>query len=108
MSERSNTNHINPGQREVAQGLVAHTARNLNYGAAGNELNGLADLSGQHVVEQNDIGAGAEGLADFGQCLCLDLNLCRVRRGGAATLDGLRERTGRGDVVILDEDMFAE
>ena len=85
-----------------------HTAGDFDNGRAGDDRDGAADERGRHVVEEDDLGTGADGFFHLGERGGLDLDLRGVRGGKAGELHGLGERAGGGDVVVFDEDVFAE
>ena len=81
-----------------ADGVERDAARGLELRAAGDELDGLAHLGRGHVVEQDDVGAGVERLADVVERLRLDLDR-QVRAGRAERARprrGRRRRAGGG------------
>ena len=60
-----------------------------------------------HVVEQQEVGAGAERVGDLVEVAALDLDR-EIGLGPARAVDGLGEAAGQGDVVLLDQDRVVE
>lgn len=66
MREASNTDSVNAGLSVAADVAQVDSSGNFKRGAAAGEFfHDAADLGGGHVVEEDDVGAGVDGLGDF-------------------------------------------
>ena len=65
---------------------------------------GLCQLRDGHVVQQDRIRAGLDGFLQAGNIFDFHFYLQGVGGFGPGRLNGIGNRTGSGDMVVLDQD----
>src|SRR6266849_7190957 len=99
------------GDSSKARGIGANVARGLDQhtgSATAHQFHRAVHHFDMHVVEQDDICTGCQGLVYFHQCFALDFDLEQVGSQAASGIDGCCDAPGRLDVVVLDENAIAQ
>ena len=93
---------VDAGAGDAAHILQGDTAGGLQFRAAGDQPDGLAQGFQAEIIQQQALGACREGLGNLGHVF--DFNFHGHPRIPAARMvDGLLNGAGRGDVVFLDQ-----
>src|SRR5699024_1517921 len=90
---------VDAGLGDGADRLQGDVARGLEDGVAGDDLDRLAEQRRGHVVEEDDVGVGVEGLPELLDRVDLDLDLHEMPGKGARLPDRRLDAAGHGDVV---------
>ncbi len=108
MSEGADRDDIDAGGGDGGDVLLRDAAGGLGEGASADLLDGGAKLLDGHVVQQDDIGAGGQGLVHLARVADFHFDPHRVGSKGAGAAHGSSDPSGGGDVVLLDEDGIGE
>ena len=107
MGQRADGNEIHAGPRHRAHGFQSHAAAGFGLSATGHPFHRAPQLRRGHVVEQDDVRAGGNGLGHLRERVGFHFDLQsrkffpRASHGGGDGV-GLRLAQG-GEVVVLDE-----
>ena len=103
---------IDAGFSDGADGFQIDAATRFGFGAARDNLDGLAQLGSRHVVEEDDVSAGVGRLARLLEGVGFDLNLkFGIFRAGGEDRDvdgiGMGSLENR-EMVVFDQDHVVE
>src|ERR1700742_3091889 len=83
VGECADTDDVDTGLSDGGDGGFVDAAGGFGDGAAGDEVDGGFEGGEVHVVEEDDVGPGGEGLPDFVEVGRFDFDLHGVRDAGA-------------------------
>lgn len=107
MGERADGNKIHAGLGDGPDILQIHTSAGLGFGASGDQFDRSAQLVGRHIIQQDNVGTGGDGLPDLIERLGFNFDL-QLRKLCPRAPDGSCDGIGfgvaqGGQVIVLDE-----
>ena len=102
MGERTDADDVDPGRRDVGDGVERDAAAGLDDRPAADHLDAGTQLVEVEVVEHDRVDlAGGQHRLDLVEPVDLDLDVRRVRKLSAAGPDGRGDVVDEGQVVVL-------
>jgi hypothetical protein len=107
VGEGAHREEVDAGRGVRRRGAQGEAARGLQERAAAHQRHGLLALAGREVVQQDQVGARVQDLAQLVQGVDLDLDR-HVGEGLPDGREGLGDAAGGDHVVVLDEGRVRE